>query len=329
VKRIAFIAVVVLIAAACDGKESDSESSAVSTTTTTTEAPGLEAPRGSIALMPLPQAELGKAFADFYLDRDCGPLDNYSRLDDVFDAYGSEEELRRAGRRGGYRLAYANPDFAVVRRGGTGRIATTIDEFASAREASAFLRKLTTTIEQSEGTRPDEDIVIRDVAVSPLPNGSEGRILRMTVDDLDTDRSLIFETASFRIGALVASVERTSVGASAGGDLAALAERLAERVSGVRGGAITSTERVAVSFEVQYVDYTQHGTARVTYADPQRGSVTEMVELPWESERFVLERGTEVRVSASDGADLVCAVDLGQGPYGITASGACPIERTL
>jgi hypothetical protein len=330
VKAVVCLLCATIAVAGCDGSHGVTDSGPQQTAETGAKPMRLGPEPGSIALMALPRAELGDAFADFYLDRDCGPVDNKFRLDDLFDAYASEDALENAGRIQGYRLAYANPDFAAIDKpGGTTRVASTIDEFETATDASAFLADVTRAIEELDGTRPDRDVIVGAVRVSSLPYGSEGRLVRMTLEDDNRRHRAVIETASFRVGTLVASVERTTVDGPPAGDVNALAERLAERVAGVRSGAITSTEGVAVSFEVQHVDYTQHGTARVTYLDPERGSVTETVQLPWESDRFILQRGTNVRVDATDGADLVCSVDLGQGPYGRTSSGPCPFVLQL
>jgi hypothetical protein len=103
-----------------------------------------EGPRvtpADLALMVLPQADLGAAARGLRPDDDSGPTSNEEAADETLDPDDTRVSLRGAGRMAGHKLYYAQPNLAAaaLRRGG----ASTSSERRSSSSATPSTRPST------------------------------------------------------------------------------------------------------------------------------------------------------------------------------------------
>jgi hypothetical protein len=98
-----------------------------------------------LAIMVLPQEDLGEEFADLQIDDESGFVDNEEAADDTVDPDDTADDLERAGRINGYQLNFSIGEAEVVRvlQAGEGVIlvGTEVELFDDADSASDYLAK--------------------------------------------------------------------------------------------------------------------------------------------------------------------------------------------
>jgi hypothetical protein len=110
--------------------------------------------RDQLAIMVVPQDELGPAYETLTLDADSGRTMAAEFADDTVDPEDTAASVKRAGWRDGYQLSYSVADAsALTRPRGLYGIVTEVDSFEGGSAARAHILKTVADLERFEGTR--------------------------------------------------------------------------------------------------------------------------------------------------------------------------------
>ena len=224
------LAAVLLVAAACAGGDDELERA-------------LEAlAEGDLAIMVLPQEELGDEFADLEVDEDSGFNNNEDEANDTADPDDTAEELEEAGRINGYDLLYIDPDLSALEEGqGVILINTGLDLFEDNGAASDFIVDQLEDFLRLEGEEIESGFTLEEVETFAVGGpGSDAVGLRLRSSFGDT--RIYGTTLAFKLDRLVGSVtinraDDTNVDSQA----EEIARALEKRIEGVLLGDITGT----------------------------------------------------------------------------------------
>jgi hypothetical protein len=195
-----------------------------------------------LAIMVLPQDELGDEFADLEVDEDSGFVDNEQAADDTVDPDDTADDLEEAGRIDGYELAYTGPALSALEAGeGIISVTTEVELFEDGGGASGFLAKQIDDFERLEGGELEAGVTLEDVerfAVDGLADEAIGLRQQASFGDVDMHATLVV----FRLDRLVgaATIVRAD-DADVNSQVEEIAQALDERIEGVLLGEISGT----------------------------------------------------------------------------------------
>jgi len=195
-----------------------------------------------LAIMVLPQEELGAQFADLEVDEESGFQDNEQGADDTIDPDDTAAELEAAGRISGYDLEYSDPALSAL-EAGEGLVAggTSVQLFREASEASDFVSKQIDDARRFEGEEVEPGLTLEGFETFPAEGlGDEATGLRYHISFADAQA---YQTAVvFRLGRLVSVAFITRADdADIDSQVEDVARGLNERVVGILLGEITGT----------------------------------------------------------------------------------------
>lgn len=195
-----------------------------------------------LAIMVLPQDDLGDEFADLEVEADSGFVDNEVAADDSVDPDDTTEDLDEAGRLNGYDLTYSDPDLSALEAGqGILSVSTEIDLFKDAGSASDMFAKQIEDHLRLEGEEIKTGTTLEDVerfAVNGLADEAVGLRQRASFNDAQVYGTVV----AFRLDRLVgaASLARAD-DADDNSQVAQIAQSLEQRIESVLLGEITGT----------------------------------------------------------------------------------------
>jgi hypothetical protein len=187
-----------------------------------------------LALMVVPQEDLGDEFADLETDEGSGFVDNQEAADGTVDPDDTASDLESAGRLNGYELAYSDGSGSALEAGeGVVQVATDVSLFRDAGAASDFLAKEAEDHQRFEGKEIRPSLTLEEVetfAVDGLGDEAIGLRVRASLAGAE----LYLTSVSFRMNRLVggAWVFRAD-DASVNSQVEAIARTLEERVKDV------------------------------------------------------------------------------------------------
>ena len=195
-----------------------------------------------LAIMVLPQEQLGDEFSDLEVDADSGFQDNEGRADDTIDPDDTADDLEEAGRINGYELTYLDPSFAALEAGqGVISVDTEVEMFEEGSAASDFLAKQVDDYQQLEGEEVEADMVLEKVgtfAVDGLADEAMGLRQRVSFGDVQMYGTVV----AFRLDRLVgAATLARADDADANSQVEEIARALEQRIEGVLLGEISGT----------------------------------------------------------------------------------------
>jgi hypothetical protein len=228
-----------LVVAACGDEEGDLTERDVSDE--------LERALGSmaendLAIMVLPQEDLGEEFGNLEIDDDSGFKDSEEETDETIDPDDTAGDLERAGRISGYDLSYSDPSLSALGAGeGIIAVATELDLFKDASAASDFLAKQVEDHLRLEGQQIQGDWMLEEVetfAVVGLADEAVGIRARARLGDIQAYETVVSFTLDRLVGA--ADVFRAD-DADVSSQVEGIARALEERIRGVLLGHIGGT----------------------------------------------------------------------------------------
>ena len=196
-----------------------------------------------LAIMVLPQEDIGEEFADMEIDDDSGFVDSEEAADDTIDPEDTADDLEQAGRVNGYSLGYETPDWFSALLAGAGLLAvgTDLDLFEDAEAASDFVLKQINDYLSLEGEEVEVGVTLEKVdvfEVEGLADEAMGVKARISFGDLEMYVTFV----GFRIDRLLGSA---SIGRADDADVLSQVEdivrALEERIEGVLLGDISGT----------------------------------------------------------------------------------------
>ena len=195
-----------------------------------------------LAIMVLPQEELGDEFADLEVDEDSGFEDNKVRADDTIDPDDTADDLERAGRINGYDLTYSDPALSALDAGeGVIAVSTEVELFEDASAASDFLAKQMDDFGRLEGEEIESGLTLAEVdtfAVDGLADEAMGLRSRGAFGDTE----FYDTTVAFRLDRLVgAAVLDRADDADVNSQVEEIARKLEGRIEGALLGEVTGT----------------------------------------------------------------------------------------
>ncbi len=196
-----------------------------------------------LAIMVLPQEELGEEFADLEIDEDSGFQNNEQATDDTINPEDTGEDLERAGRINGYELEYVAPDLLSMLEAGEGVavVETMVHLFKDAGAASDFLAEQVEDYQRFEGKEVMPSMTLQEAqtfAVDGLADEAIGVRARVSFGDMQLYGTGVY----FRLGRLVGEAWiATGDDADVNSQVKTIARALEERIEGVLLGDITGT----------------------------------------------------------------------------------------
>jgi hypothetical protein len=201
-----------------------------------------------LALMVLPQSELGPEYADFELDEEeSGFNTNESEIEDAFDPEDEAADVERFGRVKGYGEEYSAFD-AVLEGQGVYLIATDVDLFEDADGASGEFRD---TVEDAKGQvgETNEGATLESAEefdAGEIADEAAGYAFRATTSADEDGVTLYGTTVGFRRGRIIGSsviirLDDQDVQEEA----TALARKLDERIQAVLRGEVEAEPTAA------------------------------------------------------------------------------------
>ena len=195
-----------------------------------------------LAVMVLPQEELGDEFANLEVDEDSGFVDNEEAADDTIDPDDTANDLERAGRINGYALEYSDPTFSALEAGeGVLSVATVVTLFEDGSGASDFFAKQVDDFQRLEGGEIEVGFILEEVetfAVDGLADEAIGIRAQASFGDVQ----FYVTTVGFRLDRLVGAAD---IGRADDADVNQRVEEIAraleQRIEGVLLGEITGT----------------------------------------------------------------------------------------
>jgi len=196
-----------------------------------------------LAIMVLPQEDLGEEFVDMEIDGDSGFAGNEEAADDTIDPEDTADDIEQVGRVNGYSLGYETPDWFSALQAGEGllTVGTDLDLFEDAEAASDFVLKQANDYLRLEGEEVEAGITLEKVdvfAVDKLADEAMGVRARASFGDMDMYLTFV----GFRIDRLLgsASISRAD-DADVLSQVEDIARALEERIEGVLLGDIGET----------------------------------------------------------------------------------------
>jgi len=193
-----------------------------------------------LAIMVLPQEDLGEEFADLEIDEDSGFVDNEQAADGTIDPPDTADDLEQAGRINGYELGYEAPDWFSVLEAGQGVIAvdTEVVLFEDGPAASEFLAKQVDDSLRLEGEEIQTGITLEEVEtfqVVGLADEAVGQRRRISFGDAQMYGTVV----GFRLDRLLGSAAIVRADdANVNSQVEAIARALEQRIEGVLLGDI-------------------------------------------------------------------------------------------
>lgn len=170
------------------------------------EKPAAVVTNDQLAIMVLPQDEVGPAGAGMRIDDESGPSNNNEGADDTIDPKDTASSLARAGRLRGYDLMYSSPRQVAIWRKGGGYtdVSTSVELFETESAASAYLYDQIHDFERFRGRQVGHGLRLASSEVFDVVGvGDEAAGVRGTFryQDLRVKGTLV----AFRRGRIVAS----------------------------------------------------------------------------------------------------------------------------
>lgn len=196
-----------------------------------------------LAIMILPQEDLGEEFADLEIDEDSGFVDNEQAADGTIDPHDTADDLEQAGRINGYELGYEAPDWFSVLEAGQGVIAvdTEVVLFEDGPAASEFLAKQVDDSLRLEGEEIQTGITLEEVEtfqVVGLADEAVGQRRRISFGDAQMYGTVV----GFRLDRLLGSAAIVRADdANVNSQVEEIARALEERIEGVLLGDVVGT----------------------------------------------------------------------------------------
>ena len=195
-----------------------------------------------LAIMVLPQEQLGDEFSDLGVSEDSGFQDNEGRADDTIDPDDTADDLERAGRTNGYGLTYSDPALSALDAGeGVISVGTEVELFQDGSAASDFLNKQVDDLQRLEGEEIEAGVTLEEVetfAVDGLADEAIGLREQVSFSDLEMFGTLVV----FRLDRLVGvATLATADDADTNSQVEEIARALEGRIEGVLLGEITGT----------------------------------------------------------------------------------------
>jgi hypothetical protein len=192
-----------------------------------------------LAVMVLPQEDLGEEFAALEIDDDSGFKDNEEAADETIDPDDTADSLERAGRINGYELLYSAPSLSVLEAGvGVIEVATEVDLFRDAGVASDHLAKQVEDWQRLEGEQVEAGVTLEKVetfAVKGLADEAVGLRARGTFGEVQFYETVVAVRLDRLVGAAYAY---RADDANVNSQIEAIARALEERIEGVLLGDI-------------------------------------------------------------------------------------------
>jgi hypothetical protein len=196
-----------------------------------------------LAIMVLPQTDLGADYAGFDASSDGGPQDSAAAADDTFDPDDTAAQLEEQGWQMGYNLSFEAPDLAALESGeGPITAASTVELLRDEAAATAYMQKQFDDVSALQGKEIDTGTSLDEATtfeVSDLGDEAQGARVRLS---FGSDAQFSGTFVALRIGRLigtaaVARADDTDINA----EVEDLASKLEERMRGVLRGDITGT----------------------------------------------------------------------------------------
>jgi hypothetical protein len=195
-----------------------------------------------LAIMVLPQEDVGEEFADLQIDDESGFVDNEEAADDTVDPEDTADALEQAGRIIGYDLGYSDDSLSALQAGeGVISVGTDVDLFRDAETASAFVLKQVNDYLRLEGQEIEAGITLEKVdvfAVDGLADEAMGVRARASLGDVEMYMTFV----GFRLDRLLGSA---AIGRADDADALSqvedIARALEQRMKGVLVGDIGGT----------------------------------------------------------------------------------------
>lgn len=193
-----------------------------------------------LAIMVLPQEELGDEFGDLAITTTSGFLDSEEAAGATIDPDDTADDMERAGYVTGYRLVYVAADVLSVLEAGEGviRLSTQVTLFRNPSAASDSMTKRLDDYRRLEGTEIADGLILEDTetfAVEGLADEAVGTRGRFRARDAEWYGT----TVAFRLEQLVGHVlqyrpDDTNVDS----EVQEIARALEQRIEGVLLGDI-------------------------------------------------------------------------------------------
>ncbi len=195
-----------------------------------------------LAIMVLPQEDLGDEFADLEVDDDSGFADNEKAADDTVDPDDTGDELEESGRINGYELTYGDPALSALDAGeGLLSVGTEVELFEDVDGASGFIAKQVDDFQRLEGEEVGDGVTLEEVetfAVDGLADEAIGLREQINFSDLEMFGTVV----AFRLDRLVgAATLARADDADVGSQVEEITRALEGRIEGVLLGEITGT----------------------------------------------------------------------------------------
>ncbi len=195
-----------------------------------------------LAIMVLPQQELGGEFADLEIDEDSGFTDNEENADDTIDPADTATDLEQAGRIIGYSLRYSDPTFSALAAGdGLVSVGTSVQLFERADDASAYVDQQLDDTRRFEGEEVEPGLTLQEFdtfAVKDLADQATGLRYHIGFIDAETYQTVVVFTLGRLLGAaFITKADDADVDAQ----VEEIARALEERIVGVLLGDIAGT----------------------------------------------------------------------------------------
>jgi len=192
-----------------------------------------------LAIMVLPQEDLGEEFADLQIDDDSAFKNNEEAADETIDPDDTAGDLERAGRLNGYELLYSDPSLSALEAGvGIIEVGTEVDLFRDAGTASDHLAKQIGDWQQLEGEEVEAGVTLEKVetfAVGGLADEAVALRARGGFGDVQFYETVV----AFRLDRLVgAAYAYRADDANVNSQIEAIARALERRIEGVLLGDI-------------------------------------------------------------------------------------------
>jgi len=192
-----------------------------------------------LAIMVLPQENLGDEFANLETDEDSGFVDNQEAADGTIDPDDTASDLEQAGRINGYELSYTDTSLSALETGeGVVQVATDVSLFRDVGAASDFLAKEADDHQRFEGKEIGPSLILEEVetfAVDGLGDEAIGLRARASLGGA----KLYLTSVSFRLDRLVGGAWLFRADdASVNSQVEAIAWALEERIKDVLLGDI-------------------------------------------------------------------------------------------
>lgn len=194
--------------------------------------------RAQLALMVLPQAQLGPGAAGLPVELPSGHTSNERAADDSFDPADTARSVTRAGRLYGYTLAYGDPGISALRSGrGPIDIGTSVDVFTDAGAARGYAAKTLRDLARVRGKNVRGVILAGYQTFRVRGIGHQGVGVRLV---LRLGQTRLYGTyVDFRLGRLLADVAITRAdGANVDALAVRVARSLERRIEGVLAGRV-------------------------------------------------------------------------------------------